>query len=362
MGATTDSQLYWAALGSVPAIARHLVALGAGSLPPADIWSRLIRGSSRSAGLNPEISRRLSDAARTVDLEGLRSSLDLPGLQVVGWDDPRYPPRLREAEPPVPALYALGDPALLQRPSVAVVGTRKASGYGLAVAEDLARALGEAGLTVISGLAKGIDSAAHTGAVGTRGGTVAVLGCGVDRCYPASGRSLYRRIRQNDLLVAERPPGSEPLKWHFPARNRIIAALGQALVLVEAGERSGATITVDMAIDLGREVYCVPGSIFSPSSRGPHRLIKEGARLLESAAEILDELGLERPAAAEKPTGGLSLAEGVTLGAVGWYPTDLDEVIVASGLAGGEAVGCLALLEIKGYVRMEGSRSYLRIQ
>jgi DNA processing protein len=215
------------------------------------------------------------------------------------------PPLLRAIHGPPSRLYlrGAGDTELLTRPAVAVVGARACSPYGAQVARMLGRELAAAGLIVVSGLARGVDGQAHRGALETDGHTVAVLGCGIDRDYPAAHAALARSVAERSLIVSEYEPGVEPLAWRFPARNRIIAGLCVATIVVEARERSGALITADFALDEGREVFAVPGEITSSLSAGTNALLRLGATPLTSTGDVLESVGLERPGPARPEIG-----------------------------------------------------------
>lgn len=232
--------------------------------------------------------RRSFDSARY--LERLRERR----LGWLGRSEASFPPLLRAIHDPPPGLFlrGSGDPMLLARPAVAIVGARSCSPYGAQVARTLGRELARAGLVVVSGLARGVDGEAHRGALEGGGITVAVLGCGVDRDYPAAHRELGRQIGERGLLVAEYAPGVEPAPWRFPARNRIIAGLAGATIVVEARERSGALITADLALEEGREVFAVPGEITSARSAGTNGLLRLGATPLTSASDVLETFGL----------------------------------------------------------------------
>ena len=212
--------------------------------------------------------------------------------------DPAYPALLREIPDPPTRLYVAGkDPE--QGPVLAIVGSRRASRYGLEVAHWLAAELASDGLTVVSGLARGIDAAAHRGALSVGGSTVAVMGCGLDICYPANHRSLFNKIAEQGSLISEHQAGTPPLAFHFPVRNRIIAGMSLGVVIVEGVPTGGAMITARLAMEYGREVFAVPGAVQSTGSLGPHLLIRDGARLAGSAAQILEDLGISsapRPA------------------------------------------------------------------
>jgi DNA processing protein len=236
---------------------------------------------------------------------------------------------------------------LLQRPAVAIVGARACSGYGASVARSLGRDLATAGLVVVSGLARGIDAEAHRGALEAAGPTVAVLGCGIDRDYPAAHAELARRIAAAGLVVSEYAPGVEPAPWRFPARNRIVAGLSAATVVVEARERSGALITADLALEEGREVFAVPGEITSSLSCGTNTLLKLGASPLTGAEDVLSAFGIEPgpPAAADVSPSAAALLELVRAA-----PAGADTLARQSGLDAGEVARALVELELNGLV------------
>jgi DNA processing protein len=259
----------------------------------------------------------------------------------------RYPPLLAQLHDPPAQLHLRGDPECLFRPAVAVVGARSCSPYGAQVARDLARQLAAAGVTVVSGLARGIDGEAHRGALAGGGTTVAVLGCGIDRDYPRSHAGLAERIRATGAVLSEYPPGVEPAPWRFPARNRVIAGLCLATVVVEARERSGALITADFALELGRDVFAVPGEITSALSAGTNDLLRQGAAPLTAARDVLAALGLEpepppRPRVSEPAESVLELlADGAR---------DADELARLAGRPSAEVAAVLVELELAGLV------------
>ena len=231
------------------------------------------------------------------------------------------------------------EPELLARPAVAVVGARACSGYGASVARSLGRELAAAGLVVVSGLARGIDAEAHRGALEASATTVAVLGCGIDRDYPAAHAELARRVADAGLIVSEYAPGVEPAPWRFPARNRIVAGLCAATVVVEARERSGALITADLALEEGREVFAVPGEITSSLSAGTNALLKLGCAPLTSAADVLASFGIEPEPAQGESSPLLEL-----------LPASADELVRKTGLGADEIARTLVELELEGRV------------
>jgi DNA processing protein len=267
------------------------------------------------------------------------------------------PPLLRAIHGPPSCLYlrGAGDPELLARPAVAIVGARACSPYGAQVARLLGRELAAAGLVVVSGLARGIDGEAHRGALETGGHTVAVLGCGIDRDYPSAHAGLARSIAERSLIVSEYESGIEPSPWRFPARNRIIAGLCVATIVVEARERSGALITADFALDEGREVFAVPGEITSSLSAGTNALLRLGATPLTSTGDVLESLGLARPGPAQPEIGERAAS------VLQHLPAAVDELIRATGLSAAEVAAALAELELAG-VAAEGDGLYRALQ
>jgi DNA processing protein len=262
-----------------------------------DVEWRLRRGRPRLLGLpdedllkwarEPEAWRRHERFSPELAVD----RLTIAGLAAFCVCSTAYPERLRELPDPPAVLHVLGDPAgIAATDGVAIVGARRASPYGIELARALARGLAAAGVPVVSGMAMGVDSAAHAAALDTGGRTLAVLGCGADRAYPARSRTLHRRIAGDGCVVSELPPGEPPRRWTFPARNRIIAALAAGTVVVEGNERSGSLITADFAIELGRFVAAMPGPVTSRGSGGPHLLIRTGAELVRDAADVLDLL------------------------------------------------------------------------
>lgn len=258
-----------------------------------------------------------------------------------------YPPRLSELHDPPARLFLRGArPELLEEAGVAVVGARSCSSYGAHVARTLARELAAAGIVVVSGLARGIDGEAHRGALEAGGPTIAVLGCGIDRDYPAAHAALAREIAEAGLIVSEYPPRTEPAPWRFPARNRLIAAIALATVVVEAREKSGALITADFALELGRDVFAVPGEITASLSAGTNHLLRQGAAPLLAVDDVLFALGVERGSAAAPPSvsaRAASLLELLRDGA-----QDIDDLVLSSGRASADVSAALVELELAG--------------
>ena len=297
-------------------------------------------------------STRFASFAQTFDAGAELARLQTLGFRFVPRSDARFPPLLRAIHDPPPGLFLRGEAEveLLAHPAVAIVGARACSAYGRQIARALGRDLAAAGLVVVSGLARGIDAEAHRGALEGGGTTVAVLGCGIDRDYPAAHRDLAREIARTGLVVSEYPPGVEPAPWRFPARNRIVAGLCAAAVVVEARERSGALITADFALEEGREVFAVPGEITSALSAGANALLRLGATPLTGAGDVLESYGLEHVAAAVRKVGAAatSVLARVREGAAG-----ADELGRRTGLGAGELAAALTELELAGAVQVE---------
>lgn len=285
--------------------------------------------------------------ARGFDEGAYRAHLRENGVRWLSRSDPDFPPLLGSIHDPPPGLFVRGDaaPATLRGPTVAVVGARACSPYGAQVARLLGRELAAASLVVVSGLARGIDGEAHRGALEAGGMTVAVLGCGIDRDYPAAHAALAARIRSSGLAVSEYAPRVEPAPWRFPARNRIIAGLSAVTVVVEARERSGALITADLALEEGREVFAVPGEITSALSAGTNDLLRLGAAPLLSSVDVLELFGL---AARQPEAVDLTSTADAVLARLRDGPTSADELVRSTGLDAGALASALTELELAG--------------
>jgi DNA processing protein len=299
--------------------------------------------------VNEPRSARYHAFRRAFDEQAFRAELAARGLRWLGRSDPAFPPLLRAIHDPPPGLFlrGAGDVSLLAQICVAVVGSRACSPYGTAVAVSFGRRLAESGVIVVSGLARGVDAAAHRGAL-EGGVTVAVLGCGVDRDYPRAHAGLAERVAERGLIVSEYPPGVEPAPWRFPARNRIVAGLCRATVVVEARARSGALITADLALEEGREVLAVPGEITTALSDGTNALLRLGATPATCAEDVLEAVGVE-PTAPE-PAPRTSQLGAVVLGIVADGPAGVDDVVRRTGLTAAEVAAALAELELAGLV------------
>lgn len=325
-----------------------------------------------------EIAASLLDRARDERIRAARA-----GIGILAWNDPRMPAQLMAISDVPPALWYRGSLDCLKQPAVAIVGSRAASSVAMETARRLATELASRGITVVSGLARGVDSAAHRGALET-GRTIAVLGSGVDRVYPAEHTELAARIAENGLVVSEYPPGTLPLPYHFPMRNRLISGLSRAVVVIEASDKSGSLITASCAAEQGRDVMAVPGNVLSGRNRGGHALIRDGAKIVECADDIVAELGCDRavqieaaaglPAVARSADVGLpAVARSAKVGASdnrstssedsvlsrmdAACPCDLDDLAASCGLDAPRLLPLLADLELRGLIRrVEGGR------
>ncbi len=288
----------------------------------------------------------------TDNAKGVASALEwanLPGNHILPLNHPGYPPALLEIADPPNVLYVKGDPALLRHAGLAVVGSRNATPQGLQTAESFSRTLAAQGICIISGLALGIDAAAHRGALAANGATVAVIGTGADRIYPARNRELALQIAARGAIVSEFPLGTPVMAANFPRRNRIISGLSRGVLVVEAAPESGSLITARLAGEQGREVFAIPGSIHSPVARGCHKLIKQGAKLVETAADILEEFG-SSPIAQENTPAAVNPENCPILEALGHAPSTLDELAERTGLRAGELLPELLTLELSGQI------------
>ena len=324
--------------------------------PPQDIFAAGIAALSRNIPRAAAESLLAHDSTEAV--EAALAWAQAPQNRILTLADAEYPRRLLDTADPPSLLYVKGRPELLNRPCIAVVGSRNATPQGNANAEAFARALSQAGLAIVSGLALGIDAAAHGGGLAGGSSTIAVIGTGCDRVYPARNRELAQRIANDGVIVSEFPLGTPPLKENFPRRNRIISGLALGCLVVEAAERSGSLITARLAGEQGRDVFAIPGSIHSPLTKGCHKLIKQGAKLVDDARDILDELRLPVPveqAAPDAPPCGP--AEARVLDCLGFDPCDVDTLVARSGLTAEGLYAILLQMELEGQVsRLPGGR------
>jgi len=319
---------------------------------------------ARTCRLSSSALERLR-AARARNFEAELATLARLGISLITRTGGDYPANLRHIPDPPIALFVRGRLQPQDERAVAIVGTRSSSPYGRLVAESLARDLAARGITVVSGLAPGIDAAAHRGALAAGGRTIAVLGCGMDIPYPQENIEIREQIVAQGAVVTEVPLGAPPVGWRFPVRNRIISGLSLGVVVVEAPEKSGALITARLAGEQGREVFAVPGSVSGPHSRGCHALIRDGAKLVESVDDILEELTIEAgppEPTPEQPRPNLSPEEDQLLRLLSLQQKHVDALIEESALPASQVSACLLMLELKGLVRRLPGNLFLRVR
>jgi DNA processing protein len=315
------------------------------------------------SGLGPKLVEKLVQARGGVDLDRIMDKFSSQKIQVLTWEDELYPERLKEIEQPPPVLYLRGEYLPEDLFSVAIVGTRRVTPYGRQVTEELAAYLGANGLTVVSGLARGVDALAHHACLKAGGRTLAVLGSGVDRIYPPEHSHLAAQIMERGAIISDYAPGTPPDASNFPPRNRIISGLSLAVVVIEAGETSGALITAEFAAEQGREVFAVPGSILAPQSRGTNKLIQQGAQPLLTPSDLMQALDLTRTneqKAVRKIVPGDAI-EAQLWQTLGEQPVHVDEIRNLTGLPIEKVSATLALMELKGMVRQVGGMNYVAI-
>lgn len=318
----------------------------------------------RDAGLSSKLVEAVVQMRSSVDLEAVWQRLQKQGISVITWEDKHYPRRLHEIDQPPPVLYVRGELLLEDEWAVAVVGTRRVTPYGRQIAEQVAITLAHSGVTVISGLAHGVDAIAHQAALNSGGRTVAVLGCGVDRIYPPDHRRLADRMLEHGAILSDYAPGTPPEAVNFPPRNRIISGLSMAVVVVEAGERSGALITAEFAAEQGREVFAVPGNINAPQSAGTNRLIQQGAHPLLDVRDLLDNLDLDlvtEQQTARKIIPADTL-EAKLLSLLSQQPIHVDEIRNQADMPIEKISAALTLMELKGLVRQVGGMQYISVR
>ena len=318
----------------------------------------------REAGLPERPLRNLINLRNQTDLDQLYDSILEKGVQVLTVLDDGYPRLLQEINQSPPVLYVRGQLAPEDASSIAIVGTRRVTEYGQQVTRDTSIFLAGHGLTIVSGLARGVDGLAHQHALNTGGRTIAVLGSGVDVIYPPEHRKLAEAICEHGAVISDYPMGTKPEGINFPPRNRIISGLSLATIVVEAGERSGALITADFALEQGREVFAVPGNVLSPASRGTNRLIQKGACAMTSPQDILDVLDLPMAEAykAARQAKPADTTEAKILQVMDYEPIHIDEICNETGLAIENVSAALTMLELKGMIQHVGGMRYAGVQ
>jgi DNA processing protein len=319
---------------------------------PEAVFDSALEELLQIEGLGEKVAKEILRGPRNVERE--LKQIDETGARALTIKDEAYPRRLREIYDPPPVLYLRGDLKKEDDLAVSIVGSRKTSPYGRWITEKISRDLACQGITIVSGMARGIDAVAHMGAISAEGRTVAVLGCGVDVIYPPENKDLFREIIDHGAILSEFPMGSPPEGGHFPKRNRIISGLSLGVVVVQAGAKSGSLITAGYALEQGREIFAVPGNVGGASSQGTHRLIKEGAKLVESSEDILEEIlpqwrkEKEGAREMERPGPVLSEEETALSELLTETPLHIDAIIRESGLEPGKVSSLLLNLELKG--------------
>jgi DNA processing protein len=317
-----------------------------------------------ASGINARLVEKIIQVRHTVNIEQIWEKIQRQGITVITWIDANYPARLKEIDQSPPVLYLRGSLDEADNWAVAIVGTRRVTPYGRQVTEELAAFLGRNGVTVVSGLARGVDAIAHQAALKAGGRTIAVLGCGVDRIYPPEHRQLAEQMMIRGGLLSDYPIGTPPEGINFPPRNRIISGLSLAVVVIEASEQSGALITATFAAEQGREVFAVPGNIYAPQSKGTNRLVSQGARPLLNAQDVLEALNLtmvnqHQTARKVLPVDAL---EARILQVISYDPIHVDDICSQLNLPIEKLSATLAMMELKGMVRQVGGMNYVAIR
>src|ERR1044071_9504758 len=316
------------------------------------------------AGLGLKVIERIVQAREQVDLEKVWKKIESQNIHILTWEDEAYPQRLKEIDQPPPVLYLRGDYLPDDLFAVAIVGTRRATPYGRQITEELAAFLATHGITVVSGLSRGIDAIAHQTALKTGGRTLGVLGSGVDKISPPEHRALADKMIESGAIVSDYAPGTPPDATNFPPRNRIISGLSLAVVVIEAGETSGALITAEFAAEQGREVFAVPGSILAPQSKGTNKLIQKGALPLLSVNDLMQALDLGRMGdqKAARKIIPADETEARLMNVLSTEPLHVDEIRNQTELKIEKVSAALALMELKGMVRQVGGMNYVAVR
>jgi len=361
----------WVSLTRAPALGVATLSMTLEILGSAHAILKASDAARRAAGI-PAATREFLASARAAPTAKERAWLDNPRHTIVPFTDPHYPALLRKCERHPLALYVVGNLDTLNDPQLAIVGSRNPSAQGRDTAHEFSEHLAKRGLAILSGLAEGVDSAAHRGALAAQGITIAVLGSGADIIYPQSNIALAAEIRRQGALVSGFPLGTPPRRENFPQRNALIAALSLGTLVVEAARRSGSLLTARLAAAFGREVFAIPGSIHSPLSRGCHELIRQGAKLTETAHDILSELnfsaffaGLSRagtgPGGAPPRELPMDNEHKILLDALGYDPADLDVLVVRTGFKPEAVSSMMLILELEGHVQAAPGGRYSRV-
>ena len=356
-----DELKYWVAFSGIAGVGRVRIARLReyfGNL--SDAW-KAPQGKLIQAGLDTRSIDALLAVRPGLSLDDEMERLERFGVKVLVYEDTAYPAPLKEIYDYPPVLYVKGNPPFQDQPCLAVVGTRRPTIYGRQVTEEIVTDLARSGITIVSGLARGIDSVAHRAALDAGGRTVAVFASGLDIIYPGENARLAQAITERGALLSEHPLGVKPRPESFPLRNRIMSGLSLGVLVVEAGERSGALITAHQAVEQDRDVFAIPGSILSPASQGTNHLIQEGAKLVRSSEDILQELNLAIAVQQSeiKEFSPVDEAESAILKQLSSEPNHIDEICRRSGLTTPQVSSTLAMLELKGIARQVGNMNYV---
>jgi DNA processing protein len=317
-----------------------------------------------AAGLSPKLAERVLQVRNNVNLDEVLAQAEKNQIRILTWDDAEYPSHLKEIDQPPPVLYMRGDVTAEDNWSVAIVGTRAVTPYGRQVTEELANVLAHNGVTIVSGLARGVDAVAHSAAIKAGGRTLAVLGSGVDKIYPPEHRSLAEKIMSQGAVISDYAPGTPPESANFPPRNRIISGLSMAVVVIEAGDTSGALITAEFAVEQGRDVFAVPGPVYGPQSKGTNRLISNGAKALLQPSDVLEALDLTRNVERREIRRAVpsDATEAALLELLSAEPKHVDDIRAQLELPIEKISAALTMMELKGMVRQMGGMNYAAVR
>jgi DNA processing protein len=352
---------YWVGFNIVPGIGRVKFSQIENYFKDLSLAWKAGAGDLRQAGLETRVIKDIESCRDQVDLDAEMEKLEKTGVKAYTYHDAEYPARLKEIYDYPPLIYIRGELTAQDEWCIAVVGTRGATVYGRQVTEEIVSDLVQSKITVVSGLARGIDTVAHRRTVEAGGRTVAIFACGLDTVYPPENANLARSIIKQGALISEYPLGAKPRPDNFPRRNRIMSGMSLGVLVVEADEASGAIITAHMALEQNREVFAIPGSVLSPMSRGTNRLIQEGAKLVRNCTDILEELNLStgvQQLKLEEPEPA-SDTESLLLQQLGPEPVHIDQICRNSGLAVATVSSNLAIMELKGMVRQVSAMNYV---
>ena len=363
----SENRVDWLALHLVPglgnmAFKKLLERFG----DPAEVFRAKLTDLAQVEGLRKQVAQRILEREFSLDPQSVLKDLEKHEARLVIFPDSDYPDPLREIHDPPMVLYSKGAAIPGKSTFVAIVGSRNSTPYGVKTAENLAQGLARRGLGIVSGLARGIDSAAHWGCIEGRGFTIGVLGTGIDAIYPPSNKKLFEAMFEKGAVISEFPLKTPPEPKNFPIRNRLISGLCRGVIVVEATMKSGSLITASVALEQGREVFAVPGSVHSFKSQGCHFLIKQGARLVENADDVLDELGLnyaytaKKDSYAEPSLPPMEDSEKKVYDLIGDYPVHIDDIVREGNLEPGAASAVLMRMELKGIIRQLPGKLFVR--